>query len=304
MEIAKYKGEIDELYELWLTVSKDMPYAEKLDIDVFKSTYLQNIMAENICYLAREGGKLKGSATIHIYPDWCAVLHLFVPRKELEKELPDRLLAKSIELCRKKKVPHISPRPMAGCPWYSAFFKSRGFVKNEDYPEGLWMRKSLEEIHEFDVPKAIDIYFTEDLEESGDIMSVACLEAEIALEQYDQEIDMDKNIKALKEEMRQSNVVYGIARLDSKTIGFSRTLFTELLSGKSLVKNQGLAVKNEHRGKGIGKALLASSFPIVRDRGHGEMFISTHSKNPARFLYAKVGFETIEVVPNLSYKFG
>ena len=261
-------------------------------------------MAENICYLAREDGKLKGSATIHIYSGWCAVLHLFVPREELGKEMPDKLVAKSIELSRKRKVPHISPRPMAGCPWYSEFFKSRDFVKSEDYPEGLWMRKSLEEMPGVDIPEEIEIYFTENLEESGDLEALAGLEADIALEEYAQEIDLNKNIKALREEMRQSDVVYGIARTKSELAGFTRTLFTELLSGDTIVKNQGLAVVKDWRRKGLGAALLVSSLRMARDRGHETAYISTHSKNPARYLYERVGFETIEIVPNLTYKLG
>ena len=304
MEIVLYNGEIDELYELWLNVSKDMPYTEKLDIDVFKSSYLENIMAENICYLAREDGKLRGSATIHIYSGWCAVLHLFVPREELGKEMPDKLVAKSVELCRKRKVPHISPRPMAGCPWYSEFFKSRDFVKSEDYPEGLWMRKSLEKMPGVDIPEEIEIHFTENLEESGNLEALASLEADIALEEYAQEIDLNKNIRALKEEMRQSDVVYGIARTKSELAGYTRTLFTELLSGDTIVKNQGLAVVKDWRRKGLGAALLVTTLQMARDRGHETAYISTHSKNPARYLYERVGFETIEIVPNLTYKLG
>jgi ribosomal protein S18 acetylase RimI-like enzyme len=302
MKITKYSGEIKELYELWLNISKDIPYTEK--IDIFKSSYIENIMAENICYLAWEEGKLKGSAVVHTYPGWGAVLQMWVPHDKLGDEVSMQLLERSIGLCEEKKVPKISPKPLLGCPRYNEFFASQNFTKDEEYPEGLWMEKALEEVPNLDLPEGVDLTFTEDLGESGNIEELARLEIDIAQEQYDLKAQLDKNIQALRAEMQEENVVYGIAKIDSKIVGYSRTIFADLLSGGEIVKNRGLAVKEEYRKRGIGEALLVSSMTMVKDKGYDKMYISTHSKNPAQRLYKRLGFETIEIVPTLTYKLG
>ena len=301
-EITKYNGQINELYSLWLDVSKNIPYTEKLDVDSFKNAYLESALTENICYLAREEGTLKGAAMVHIYPGWGAVLQLWVPHVELGNETSIKLLEKAIGLCREKPIPQISPKPLLGCSEYNAFFTSRGFIRNEEHPEALWMRKTLETIPNLKMPEGVAITFTEDLDESGDIEGLARLEVDIAREQHDLKIDQEENILALRNEMLEENVTYGIAKIGSEVVGYSRTIFTDLLSGEKIVKNRGLAVNERFRKKGIGEALLISSMAMVKDTGYEEMYISTHSKNPARYLYTRVGFETIEIVPSLVYK--
>lgn len=40
----------------------------------------------------------------------------------------------------------------------------------------------------------------------------------------------------------------------------------------------------------------------IKEEGGDEAFIDSHSKNLARNLYKKLGFQTIEKVPNLIYR--
>jgi ribosomal protein S18 acetylase RimI-like enzyme len=304
IEISKYCDETKELYNMWQTVSQDIPYTEKMDRATFKSAYLDNALAENICYLAREDGKLKGAAMIHIYSGWGAVLQLWYPHYELGDEASIKLLKKSIELCKELKTPKISPKPLLGCPRYYEFFTSHNFTKDEEYPEGLWMQKELKEIPNFQMPEGLNITFTEDLEENGIIEKLAHLEIDIAQEQHNLKVKLDENIQALRTEMQEENVVYGIAKINSLIVGYSRTIFADLLSGEKIAKNRGLAVNENYRNKRIGEALLISSMTMVKDKDYDKMFISTHSKNPAQHLYKRVGFEIIEIVPSLIYKLG
>jgi GNAT superfamily N-acetyltransferase len=210
-----------------------------------------------------------------------------------------KLLEKAIDICKERKMPGLSPKPLLGCPAYDRFFLNHGFARNEEHPEGLWMRKSLKDIQDFIMPKGVAITFTDDLDKSGFTGELARLEADIALEQHGLEVKLEENVLALRKEMVEVDVVYGIARMDSAVAGYSRTVLADLLSGGRIVKNRGLAVRKDCRNRGIGEALLLSSMEMVRNKGHNEMFISTHSRNPARRLYERVGFEVIETVPSL-----
>ncbi len=302
IKITKYRDEEEDLRVLWLRVSKNIPYTENMDRNAFRSAYLENAMAENVCFLAREGKRLVGAAAVHIYAGWGAVLQLWVPHDELGDEKSDLLLDRTIKLCKEEDIQKISPKPLLGSPAYIEFFKSRGFTVNEEYPEGLWMVANLAKVPNPEVPEGVIITFTDDLEKSGDIEGVARLDAEIAREQLDLEVDVGKNIRALRDEMLEENVVYGIAKVGADIVGYSRTIFADLLSGENIVKNRGLAVGEKFRNRGIGEAVLVASMKMVKERGKDKMYISTHSKNPARLLYERVGFETIEHVPSLIFQ--
>lgn len=304
IKITKYSGEIKEIYDMWLNISKDIPYTEKMDMATFENAYLNSALTENICYLAREEEILKGLAMIHIYPEWGAVLQLWFPHDKLGDNASVRLLEKSIGLCKKKKVPKISPKPLLGCPRYYKFFAGNNFTKDEEYPEGLWMEKTLYIRPIFDMPEGVCITFTEDLEENGVIDELVQLEIDIAQKQHNLNVKLDENIQTLRTEMKDENVVYGIAKINSKMVGYSRTIFADLLSGEKIAKNRGLAVNENYRNKRIGEALLVSSMAMVKDKGYDKIFISTHSKNPAQHLYKRVGFETVEIVPTLTFKLG
>jgi ribosomal protein S18 acetylase RimI-like enzyme len=303
-EIRQYRDELQDLYKLWFRTSKNIPYTEKLDAGAFERAFLENAMSENVCFLAHEGGKPEGAAMAHLYPGWGAVLQMWCAHEDLGDEKSVLLLDRCIELCRERNVPKISPKPLLGSRGYYEFFKGRGFIINEEYPEGLWMRKILDVIPEFDMPKDLAINFTDDLDNSGAIESVARLDVEIAQEQLDLDADVEKNIQSLRDEMREADVMYGIAKINSEFAGYSRIGFTDLISGEKMASNRGLAVKDCFRNRKIGEALLLSSMKAVRNQGYGEMYISTHSKNPARRLYERVGFDTIETVPSLVLMIG
>ncbi len=301
MKITRYNNQANELYKLWLNISIDIPYTENMDIKCFKNTYLDRSVTEFDGFLAMENRSLKGAAFVHFYSGGGAVLIFFVSEDLIDTPMSEALLEKAIALCKEKDISNLSLKPMLGVPWYIDYFKKQGFVKNEKYPEGLWMKCLISEIPNFEMPDDIITHFTNDLDKTDDIQGLAKLEMDIALEEYGAEFEIQDNINSLREEMQSGNAIWGIAKANSEVIGYTKTKFTSLLSGGQIVKNQGLAVRKEHRKKGVARVLLAESMQMVKDKGHTEMYISTHSKNPARFLYEELGFETIEIVPNLLF---
>ncbi len=302
MQITEYTNEINELYNYWLDISKDIPYTENMDFRSFKNTYLDSSMTKIDGFLAMDEDILKGAAFVHFYSGDGAVLIFFVSKDEMDSPMSEVLLEKTIALCKEKDISNLSLKPMLGVPWYFEYFINKGFVKNEKYPEGLWMKCELSEIPKFEMPHVIKMHFTDDLDKTNDINGLAKLEVDIALEEYDAEFEVQDIINSLREEIQGENIIWNIAKSDSEIIGYAKTKFASLLSGGQIIKNQGLAVRKEHRKKGVARALLADSMQIAKEKGHNEMFISTHSKNPARFLYEELGFETIEIVPNLVLK--
>lgn len=69
-------------------------------------------------------------------------------------------------------------------------------------------------------------------------------------------------------------------------VGFST------FKGKPLINIHDLAVLREHRGRGIGKALLTAVFAKAEAMGCCRVTLEVNEKNrPAKTLYDKVGFE-------------
>nr|WP_280842170.1 ribosomal protein S18-alanine N-acetyltransferase [Pontixanthobacter sp. CEM42] len=54
-----------------------------------------------------------------------------------------------------------------------------------------------------------------------------------------------------------------------------------------------IAVLPEHRGKGLGKALLQQFAQEARERGAEKIFLEMRANNPADVLYRSMGFEPI-----------
>lgn len=54
-----------------------------------------------------------------------------------------------------------------------------------------------------------------------------------------------------------------------------------------------VAVRPEHRGKGIGRYLLEQFFSNARERGAEQVFLEMRANNPAENLYRALGFEPI-----------
>ncbi|MBK3571568.1 GNAT family N-acetyltransferase [Streptomyces sp. MBT62] len=90
-----------------------------------------------------------------------------------------------------------------------------------------------------------------------------------------------------------------VAELDRRIVGYVRLAFATPLACNAHVRQiQGLAVAEEARGHGVGRALIRAAVEESRRRGARRLTLRVLGHNtPARKLYAAEGFEVEGVLP-------
>jgi GNAT superfamily N-acetyltransferase len=93
-----------------------------------------------------------------------------------------------------------------------------------------------------------------------------------------------------------------IATLGDELVGVAYCrLFTEEDHGHGYVDDRtpeiAIAVRDGHRGQGIGGTLLRALADLARAKGFSRLSLSTDLANPARRLYERVGYREISVDP-------
>ncbi|MGX9889758.1 N-acetyltransferase family protein [Streptomyces sp. NPDC002276] len=90
-----------------------------------------------------------------------------------------------------------------------------------------------------------------------------------------------------------------VAELDRRIVGYIRLAFATPLACNAHVRQiQGLAVAEEARGHGVGRALIRSAVEEARRRGARRLTLRVLGHNtPARKLYAAEGFAVEGVLP-------
>jgi ribosomal protein S18 acetylase RimI-like enzyme len=85
---------------------------------------------------------------------------------------------------------------------------------------------------------------------------------------------------------------YLVAELDRRVVGYIRLAFpTPLASNAHVRQIQGLAVADEVRGRGVGRALIRGAVEEARRRGARRLTLRVLGHNtPARKLYESEGF--------------
>jgi GNAT superfamily N-acetyltransferase len=123
------------------------------------------------------------------------------------------------------------------------------------------------------------------------------------LQQKDcREWGQNRSLKKLITSIRKDSCgkyYYSIAYKNSHAIGYGYCTIVRLFSGKKQMRTQGLLVSKNERGKGIGRILLLDWLAWALKNRVNNTTISTHSKNPARYLFENMGFKNTERVPNL-----
>lgn len=92
---------------------------------------------------------------------------------------------------------------------------------------------------------------------------------------------------------------YLVAELDRRIVGYIRLAFpTPLASNAHVRQIQGLAVADEVRGRGVGRALIRAAVEEARRRGARRLTLRVLGHNtPARKLYEAEGFVVEGVLP-------
>ncbi|MEV0182987.1 GNAT family N-acetyltransferase [Streptomyces sp. NPDC050625] len=90
-----------------------------------------------------------------------------------------------------------------------------------------------------------------------------------------------------------------VAELDRRIVGYIRLGFpTPLASNAHVRQIQGLAVHDDARGRGVGRALLRAALDEARRRGARRVTLRVLGHNtPARGLYESEGFAVEGVLP-------
>lgn len=83
---------------------------------------------------------------------------------------------------------------------------------------------------------------------------------------------------------------YVVAEVDGKLIGFILVEVSGMYVGRGSVDD--LYVQSEHRGKGVGRALLQTAFEWLKNNGAKRVGLGVHKSNDVAIrLYKSVGFE-------------
>ncbi|WP_369388774.1 N-acetyltransferase family protein [Streptomyces sp. CG1] len=92
---------------------------------------------------------------------------------------------------------------------------------------------------------------------------------------------------------------YLVAEADGRVVGYIRIArATPLASNAHVLQIQGLAVADEARGQGLGRALIRAAAEEARSRGARRLTLRVLGHNaPARALYASEGFAVEGVQP-------
>ncbi|MFI8532038.1 GNAT family N-acetyltransferase [Streptomyces aquilus] len=90
-----------------------------------------------------------------------------------------------------------------------------------------------------------------------------------------------------------------VAELDGRVVGYVRLAFPTSLAANAHVRQiQGLAVAEEARGRGVGRALIRAVTEEARRRGARRLTLRVLGHNtPARKLYESEGFVVEGVLP-------
>lgn len=108
---------------------------------------------------------------------------------------------------------------------------------------------------------------------------------------YKQESNLEHAKTFLKELLEQKSSVIYLVFMDNKAVGFAQLfpLFSSVSMQPMYLLND-LYVDSNHRGHGLGEALINRSKQLCRDENQKGLAIQTAFDNPAQHLYERLGF--------------
>ena len=280
----------DHLYTLWSRLNQKGRYSDDKSRDEFLHRYFQNPSVESRCYLGEEDENKLGAVLLEIY-GWGIYLYDWIEKREtyVFEEFFDHILDSIDENDTIILAPHFG-RDEGVDGW-----KDLGFSNSEEAPYNLLMKRDLsadEDLEGIDV--GIDILA--DPAEKEMIEQLASLLTKIS-SRWDDKKTMEKNICWELED----KMIYYLASKEGKPIGYCGMEKRELVSGDEMNWIRELGVIPKGRGEGVATELIIHALKRSIKEGRVEIYIDTHSENPAVDLYKRLGFQVIESVPNLVY---
>jgi GNAT superfamily N-acetyltransferase len=108
---------------------------------------------------------------------------------------------------------------------------------------------------------------------------------------YNQPSDIENARRFLLDKIKNNNSVIYIAYMNNEAVGFTQLyhLYSSVSMAPLYVLND-LFVESNHRGKGIGEALINEAKLFSKTNNHKGLAIQTAPDNPAQNLYQRLGF--------------
>ncbi|MEF8874531.1 MAG: GNAT family N-acetyltransferase [Candidatus Thermoplasmatota archaeon] len=289
MEVKEVGSDaLDQLYSLWRRTNGR--YADKKDEQEFLLRYFENPSVTSRCYLLREKGNDLGAVLLESY-DWGIYLYDWIEHRR--DHVLEELIKQIDTLTEEKKMVILAPLFGRSCS--TEAWKKVGFEKFEKAPYNILMKKEIEDDEGREIQ--VEIEALKDPSQENNIEPLAALLTEIS-GRWNDPVEMEKYLRwELKGDMD-----YWLAVMEGEPIGYCGIERRRLFSDDIMYWIKEVGVHPDERGKRIATDLLSHTIEEVRDDGGKEIYIDTHSENPAKELYEKLGFQTIEKVPNLRYE--
>ncbi len=277
----------ETLYSIWKKTRGK--YSPKMSEKEFIHYYFGDPSSISRPFLVEKGEEILGAVMLCSYENFC-LLYDWIEERELE--VFDEVMNALQSLNQLENV--ISLSPSFGRQEYFEDWKNVGFAIDERAPYHILMRKEILEKKEVEKRRIgiekLSSPENEKMEELADII------AEIS--PRFSKADM---IEILNWEL-EGDMSYYKALKDGKTVGYSGIDVRELSIGKTVYWIKELGVHPKERRKGIATYLFKHTLIRIKEEGGKEVYIDTHSENPAKKLYEKLGFQVTEKLPNLKYE--
>lgn len=257
----------------------------------FVRRYFDEPVGNNRCFLVEKRGKRLGSFLIRSYQD----RHLMYDRLECrETRVFEEIMGSIRSLTEIEGV--ISLFPDFGREDYFEDWERVGFTADERAPYHILMKKELLEEKDH-VEMEAEVEVLQSAEQKDLVEALAYVIVEIS-DRFDDKMD-------IREELGwelEGDINYYLALKGGKTVGYSGVEVRDLFTGETMYWIRELGVHPYERRKGIATYLLRYTIDQVKEKGGKEVYIDTHSKNPAKDLYEKLDFQVIEGLPDLRYE--
>ncbi|MFP4051749.1 MAG: GNAT family N-acetyltransferase [Thermoplasmata archaeon] len=281
---------LNDVYQIWKRANRKRKYAYKKTFEEFKHHFFENPSSDNKCFFAEKNEQDIGALMVESY-NWGSYLHDWI--YERDNDILQSNFQEVISNFEKDQRMYLYP--VFGYSEFIEDYINMGFKKDERAPYHLLMKKDLKDIDDVCVEDLkIDVLKKPNPNEKIEKLSELILKISSRLE----------NIEDIKDEINwelEENLKYYLLRENDEILAYSGIEQRELFTGKDMYWIKELGVHPENRREGIATTMLQNVFKRLKNDSGDSVFIDAHSKNPAKKLYKKLGFQIIEKFPNLFF---